>query len=157
MKRKTLIYRKRISGLAVVELTLMLPFLLLIIFSVAEFSRMLYQYNALNKFARDAARYMSVHAVNGTTSTVDLSLARDEVLALFIHGDTSASQELLPGLSADNITTITLSTTGNFVTISVSYHWQPMIFTSLPHFITNDSTNLGFPLTVNYTMRALGA
>lgn len=62
---------KKQSGLAAIELTILLPFLLLLIFATAEFGRLLYQYNALNLMARDALRFMVNDVRNGSTTDVD--------------------------------------------------------------------------------------
>ncbi|MEW6999555.1 TadE/TadG family type IV pilus assembly protein [Colwelliaceae bacterium BS250] len=145
---------KKIRGLAAIELTMILPFLLLLIFATAEFSRLLYQYNALTKIVRDASRYLIDHASPGSTQAINITQATlDEVNAIFIHGDVSSStNELLPNLANADIT---VSVDGDFITIHASYVWQPIFADRVSTFGLGNDIDLNFPLVVNYTMRAL--
>lgn len=52
---------RRQRGIAAVELAIVLPLLLTIVFGVTELGRAMYQYDALTKAARSAARYLSVY------------------------------------------------------------------------------------------------
>ena len=54
---KTMKIRQR--GVALVELALIIPFLLLLTFITTEFGRAMYEYNAVAKATRDAVRYLS--------------------------------------------------------------------------------------------------
>jgi len=47
------------SGVALVELALIIPLLLLLTFITTEFGRAMYEYNAVTKSTRDAVRYLS--------------------------------------------------------------------------------------------------
>ncbi len=142
------------DGVAAIELTLILPFLLLMVFATVEFSRMIYQYNAINKVARDAARYLIVHGIDGSTQTVNIDTT-DSLIAssLITKGDTGGSIDLLPNLSSAVITFSASS--GNIITVKVVYNWQPIFFSVLPSFVGGSDIDLTFPLTVNYSMRAL--
>ncbi|TRX54441.1 TadE/TadG family type IV pilus assembly protein [Thalassomonas sp. M1454] len=144
------------KGLAAIELTLILPFLLLIVFATAEFGRMLYQYNALNHLTRDALRYAVHDVVDGDTGIVTndtISLISARSRNLLFYGQNSTDTEVLPGLSSATVSIVPHNS--NFVTITVSYDWQPIFFDSMPSFVSTDSFDLTFPLVVNYTMRAL--
>lgn len=145
---------KKIKGLAAIELTIILPFLLLLIFATAEMSRLLYQYNALTKIVRDASRYLIEHASPGSTQTINITAATiSETTALFIYGDTAgATTELLPNLAN---TDIQISVDGKFLTINATYDWQPIFAENLSTFGLGNDIDLSFPLVVNYTMRAL--
>ncbi|SEB25222.1 TadE-like protein [Variovorax sp. YR216] len=50
-------YKQR--GVALVELALIMPLLLLLTFTTTEFGRAFYEYNAVTKSTRDAVRYLS--------------------------------------------------------------------------------------------------
>ncbi len=63
------------QGVALVEFTLVLPVLLLLLLSLGEFGRMLYQYNVLLQASRDADRFVAGQAWNSTLGTVSLSNA----------------------------------------------------------------------------------
>jgi Flp pilus assembly protein TadG len=63
-------------GAALVEFTLILPFLLSIVFGMAEFGRFVYQYQLVLEGLRDAGRYLSrVDATNVTLQTNAKNLA----------------------------------------------------------------------------------
>ena len=62
-------------GLAMVELALTLPLLVLLMLAFAEFGRMLFQYNSLQQASRDAGRYVASQAWNSTLGTLDLNAA----------------------------------------------------------------------------------
>lgn len=141
------------NGIAAIEFTIMLPFLLLMIFATAEFGRMLYQYNALNTSVRDATRYLISNASPGTTGLISVTTqVQSNVEKLVKYGDLNTSAPLLPNLEAS---TITLTINGEFLTINVSYPWQPIFFNSLPTFGQGSNIDLSFPLVSTYTMRAL--
>jgi len=53
------IMKIRQRGVALVELALVIPFLLLLTFITTEFGRAMYEYNAVTKSTRDAVRYLS--------------------------------------------------------------------------------------------------
>ncbi|HEY7865156.1 MAG TPA: TadE/TadG family type IV pilus assembly protein [Psychromonas sp.] len=141
------------KGLAAIELTLLLPFLLFSLFVVTEFARVLYQYNALTKVVRNASRYIianpEFNSTNGNIVTNATTLAAKSLL---IYGDLAGTQEILPNLSA---TTFSVSVADEFITVTASYPWQPIFTSSLPKFASSGSYDLSFPLVTRYTMRAL--
>jgi len=64
------------AGAALVEFTLVFPFLLSIVCGMAEFGRFIYQYQLVLEGLRDAGRYLSrVDATNGTLQTNAKNLA----------------------------------------------------------------------------------
>jgi Flp pilus assembly protein TadG len=141
------------KGLAAIELTLLLPFLLFSLFVVTEFARVLYQYNALNKVVRNASRYIIANpefsSANGNIVT---NATRIKAENLLIYGDLASAQEILPNLSA---TTFNVYVVDEFITVEASYPWQPIFTDSLPKFTSSGSYDLSFPLVTTYTMRAL--
>jgi len=141
------------QGLAAIELTIILPFILLLIFSTAEFGRLLYQYNALNKSVRDAARYVSNYARPGDTGVLEITDdTRQGAKNLILYGLIVTGTPLLPNLSADDIT---ISDSDPFITVNVNYPWQPIFSDTLSTFGFGNDINLSFPLVATYTMRAL--
>ncbi len=139
------------KGLAAIEFTMVLPFLLLLIFSCAEFGRLMFQYNALNKTVRDASRYLNtIHGSNGDTSISDVTSA--EIKNLIKFGQNSSSSALFPTLSDDDIS---LTVSGDFVTVTVTYNWQPIFSNTFSTFGLGDDIDLSFPLVSTYTMRAM--
>ena len=145
--------KKNQKGLAAIELTLVIPFLLLLIFATAEFSRLLYQYNALTKVVRNATRYISSHARDASSNLIEVTAGDTNIAKkLLIYGDLNNSTAILPNLAA---TTFTISVSGEFITVTASYPWQPIFSTQLSSFVSSDSYDLSFPLVTHYTMRVL--
>ncbi len=144
---------KEQQGLAVIEFTLVLPFLLLLIFASAEFGRLLYQYNALNKTVRDASRYLSSNVKFGDNGnlTIKESISID-VKNLIQFGQSTSASALFPNLSDDDIS---LAINGDFIIITVNYDWQPIFSETFTTFGLGNDIDLSFPLVSTYTMRAL--
>jgi len=144
--------RGKSEGFATVELTMILPFLFLFIFATSEFGRLLYQYTALNNTIRNATRYLMT---NARLATGVVSISADveaDVIKLIAYGDLTSSTELLPNLSSSSIT---ISVDGDFVTLNVSYPWQPIFLDTLSTFGLGNNLDISFPLVSTYTMRAL--
>ncbi|WP_248289479.1 TadE family protein [Thalassotalea sp. Y01] len=151
-----IINRKKQRGLAAIEFTLILPLLLFFTFVVAEFSRLLYQYNALNHITRDALRFAINDARDGSTGTVTTTDIAAESRTIAMYGGVSSGGVLLPSLAADDfVFTDAVGIDGEYITLTVTYEWQPLIFTQLPLFVSGNSIDMTFPLVVRYTMRAL--
>jgi len=103
-------------GVAIVELALVIPFLLVMAILVAEFGRAIYQYNTLTKSVRDAARYL-------TMQTPGTHVA--EAQNLVVYGTTAAgSRPLAPGLATSMVSaawpTTQLGTNPPISTVSVT-------------------------------------
>lgn len=145
-------YKINQRGFASIEFTVIIPFLLVFIFAISEFGRLIYEYTALNNTVRNANRYLMTNArlATGVVSiTADVESA---VTKLITYGDLTSSTELLPNLSSSNIT---ISVDGDFVTLNVSYPWQPIFADTLPTFGLGNNIDISFPLVATYTMRAL--
>jgi Flp pilus assembly protein TadG len=146
--------KKNQRGLAAIEMTLVVPFLLLLLFATAEFSRLLYQYNALTNVVRNATRYMSNHAINGSSNTVILTpLIEENTISILTFGDLNTALQILPNLKDASVSVATSA--DKFITLTVSYPWQPIFSSSLPKFFSSGSYDLSFPLVTSYTMRAI--
>jgi Flp pilus assembly protein TadG len=140
------------KGLAAIELTIILPFVLLLIFATAEFGRLLYQYNALNKTVRDATRYLMSNARASTGQLAITSTVNANVAKLVKYGDLTSATPLLPNLAASSVG---ISVSGDFVTINVSYPWQPLFSDAFTSFGFGSDIDISFPLVSTYTMRVL--
>jgi Flp pilus assembly protein TadG len=86
------------SGVAAVEMALLLPILLLLAFGLTELGRAVYQYNALTKAVRDGARHLSQFAPGDA-----VSIAEAKRLVLCATPNTTdsacANNPLVPGMS----------------------------------------------------------
>lgn len=96
--------RTRQHGLAIIEFTIVLPFLLLAALAVAEAGRAMYQYNTLTKSVHNGVRYLSDKALDPSGQLDDTSPyfdgLRSETIDLVIYGDingsTNGATRLLP-------------------------------------------------------------
>ncbi|HSW15639.1 MAG TPA: TadE family protein [Ramlibacter sp.] len=86
---------RRSRGVALVELALILPVMLVMTFIVTEYGRAIYQYNTLTKSVRDAARYLSFQ-----TPETHRAQARN----LLVYGNLGGTgTPLALGLTAANV------------------------------------------------------
>ena len=143
----------RQRGIAIVEMVIALPVILLLMLMVAEFGRVFYQYGTLNKAVRDGARYVAGTAIFGSTGTVQLtSTVVNETKSLVTTGSVGGSASLLPGLTAADVTLTTAGPGNNRVT--ATYTFQP-IFDVLPGFGASGDRSLAFTLTASNVMKVL--
>lgn len=104
-------------GVAAVEFGLILPLLILLIFGIAEFGRMLYQYNALVKSVRDGARFLSVYSSSDTTN---YPTHLTEAKCIVVYGNkTCAGDKLVSGLNTTNVT-VSQPTIGTIKMVTVT-------------------------------------
>ncbi|WP_076542205.1 TadE/TadG family type IV pilus assembly protein [Shewanella sp. UCD-KL21] len=151
------------QGVAAVEMTILLPIMLLLIFATAELGRFLYQYNTLTKLVRDAGVYLGAHADTRQTSNlpnpfIDAECGNciAETKNLLVYGSTNTgTTPQLSGLTTSDIT-ITESPAGSRrLVISVSYDWQPLFGEKLVSFGFGDDVDLSFNLNTHYAVTAL--
>jgi Flp pilus assembly protein TadG len=110
-------------GTQLVELSLVLPVMILLFASVAEFGRFFYTYATLAKATRAAARYAATRRYDSTDTTQAQSLA--------VYGDPSAGcsgTAILQGLTCANVNVQQTTSAGaQVVTASVTgYQYQPI-------------------------------
>jgi hypothetical protein len=118
----------RQRGTAIIEFALVLPLLVLMSILVVEIGRAMYQYNALAKSVRDAARYLSMQLPNTQIA---------EAKNLVVYGNPGGTgTPLLPGLEiATHVPDPTWQDAGadpviRLVTIQVNnYSFQSMFTT----------------------------
>jgi len=95
------------SGQSLMELAMVLPLMLLVVFGITEFGRAYYQYNTLSKAIRDGGRYMSSH----TYSAINISNAQK----LVVYGQTAGGgTPVLPGLTTAMISVTPSGGTGPY-------------------------------------------
>lgn len=140
---------RRQHGIAVIELTIVAPLLLLILLGVAEMGRALFQYNTLSKAVRDSARYYSSSVFNGDDKAGAINLVK--------YGKIGAGTPLLPGAYTIPDPVTVIGATGTYVTVTASY-----TFIFLPGNPLNGILGLfgsalptPFVLTATSTMRAI--
>ena len=156
MKRCGLRSARAQRGLAMIELALTLPLLVLLMLAFAEFGRMLFQYNSLQQASRDAGRYVASQAWNSTLGTVQLSAAlitqTQNVAVYGIPANPNGYPAAAPGLTTGNVTVSAVGT--DHVRVSIAYTFVPVIGSSIPA-LYGSSVPLGLLLTSTVVMRAL--
>jgi Flp pilus assembly protein TadG len=89
-------FRKDERGLQLVEVTIVIPILLMLFAATAEFGRYFYEYTTLAKAARVGSRYLSTAPTKGTEDTIAKNIV--------VYGNTSGTgAPILPGLAASNV------------------------------------------------------
>ncbi|MDR6857402.1 TadE/TadG family type IV pilus assembly protein [Variovorax guangxiensis] len=123
--------RSNQRGVALVELALIMPLLLLLTFITTEFGRAMYEYNAVTKSTRDAVRYLSFQTPGTHVA---------EAQNLIVYGNTAGTgAPLARSLSLANVpagTCCIWQTSGtnpviNTVTVRVSNYTFHSLFTSV--------------------------
>ena len=151
---RKLVSRYRQTGLAMVEMVIVTPLLLFLIFAVAEMGRAFYQYNTLTKSVRDGARYLSGEAILGST-VIDLTVAKiDAAKNVVIYGNQAGvGDPVLEDLTLDMITVT--APDAIHIRVSVSYPYQSMYGGTIPSFgMGTGEIDTTFNLTANSVMRA---
>lgn len=128
--------RRRMSGLAAVELVLVVPIVLILLMGTAELGRAIYQYNTLSKAVRDGARYLAGVATRGDTGVVNITGA-DATIArnLVVYGTQSAgTTPLLEGLAPGDV--VVADAGGGLVSVTATYDYaaNAAIFGFIPTF-----------------------
>ncbi|WP_417534628.1 TadE/TadG family type IV pilus assembly protein [Marinobacterium stanieri] len=158
-------YPQHQTGLAVVEVTLVLPVLLILMLATAEIGRVLYQYNTLTKAQRNGARLLATHLNYGQQSslsdcpTLGGSLPDDllnRASNLIVYGaEEGGATPVLSGLTTSDVG-FCEDTLSNVIQVHLSYDFAPMMFNSLPTFGAGDDISLNFTLDSSISMPVLG-
>ena len=146
--------RSKQNGVALVELALIIPLLLLLTFITTEFGRAMFEYNAVTKATRDAVRYLSFQTP-GTKIT--------EARNLMVYGNLAGTgTPLARGLTLTNVPagscciwqTAGTNPVVNTVTVRVSsYTFRPLFSSVLGIAFGDANGNIVFS-NITATMRA---
>lgn len=147
--------RKKQRGVAMIEMVIVTPLMLLLVLGVAEIGKALMQYTTLTKHVRDAARHVAGRALLGTTGTVlitpDLVTQAANITAF--GNIVGAGTPLLPNLSPAQVS---VTDAGNdMVLVQANYPYQPLLGPVLQTFGYGTEPNTAITLTASVTMRAL--
>lgn len=149
------INNKSSRGVIAVEVALLLPILIVLALSIAEFGRAIYQYNTLTKSVRDAARFISQYDPDNPTSYGDKV---DEAKQLAVYGMGNMSKvPLVPGLSVDKVKVIPsdLNSVPRMVTVKIEGFQFNLIFNPLVIFGASDGNGTIAFDPIHVTMRQL--
>lgn len=147
------------GGIALVELAIAIPAMLVMMLVTTELTRVMYQYNTLTKLVRDGSRSISSHLLKGSAlsglSTGELQTAKQ----LVISGKPQGGTALLTGLTEDDIT-ITMNKLGTggtqryYVQVSAEYDYIPIFASVGGNGFLPESAQFEFTLTALSSMRA---
>lgn len=105
---KTIFKPGKHRGVAAVELALILPVMLILVFGITEIGRALFQYNGLVKATRGAARYLEqqdlANLSASTTPTLDEVYATTKALTVCGKENCAGQEPLVTGLSTAQVT-----------------------------------------------------
>jgi len=110
-------------GTAIVELALVLPILLVILFSMVVLGIAINTKIAVSMAAREAARYYAVNHYDSGAEWATRNLAREHLR----NSVTASEAEFNRRFDPSTDVTITTSADGRYVTVTVRYHQSTMI------------------------------
>jgi Flp pilus assembly protein TadG len=148
-------WKRNQRGVAAIEMAITLPVLLMLLLGTAELGRAFYQYNALTKSIRAAARYLSTQALDGTSGVITLTGAKQTATKnLVVYSNTDGGAEpIIASLGTGDVTVTQVDS--EHIEVSVSFDYQPMFF-RIPSFGTSASdVSTDLTLTASATMRAI--
>ena len=147
--------RSRERGIATVEFAIVLPVLLLLLFSVTELGRAMVRYNALTKALQDGARYAAANALLGTTGAVNVDAQlQAKVRNVVVFGNAAGGgAPILQGLQTSQI--LLVDAGGDQIRLEANYPYVPLFGSVLPNFRLGSSINTAFVMQASVSMRAL--
>jgi Flp pilus assembly protein TadG len=120
--------RRRRSGSAIVELSLLLPVLVSLFLGVWQFGYGFYTYNELEQAVRAGARYASMRAYDSATETPSTAF-RDAVRNVVVYGTPAVgTTPVVPNLTTANVnvTAAFASKVPRYVTVSITNYQIPL-------------------------------
>lgn len=78
-------------GIAAVELALILPFIFILMFAMLQFGRVVWQYNAVQKATRDAARFLALMPATDLENFTTASAATLQAKQMIVDAGNDAS------------------------------------------------------------------
>ena len=162
MKRPSAVWRhdhwgpRGSRGVAVVEFAITAPLLIFVMLATAEVGRAFVVYDTLSYSIRNSARFVTEHAINGTTGVVEISGAVvSQARNLAVYGNVAGTGGAkLPNFQTSQITVIDVG--NDNIRVTAAYPYQPMLGAVLPTFgFGSGSIPMGFTMRIAVTMRAI--
>ena len=144
-------FLRREAGTQLVELALVLPIMLMLLASIAEFGNFFYTYSTLAKATRGGARYM--------TSKTFSQAEKDKAKSLAVYGDANAGcagEPVLKGLTCANVDVQGVGGSTGFpnqvVVKVIDYTYQPLFDLGK---LSNKTFSMSVPVSPSTTMKYL--
>lgn len=145
---------RRARGVAAVEFVIAVPLLLFLMLFAAEAGRAYVQYDKLSYAVRNGARFVSEHAIDGTTGVVDVSDIVGPAQRLVVYGMVGGSTNpALPELKTTDIDVVDAG--DDNIAVSATYAYRPMFTRVLPGPLGDGTGGLHLDMHVTVTMRAI--
>jgi len=151
-----MIRRQPAKGLAVIEMAIILPILILLTLAAGEFGRAFIQYSRLSHRVQSAARFVAENALQGTTGVALLtSTVNTQARNLVVYGTPSVgTTPAVPGLSPDDV--VVTVTPAGVISVSINYAYKPVIGEVFPAFgFGEDIETAAISMNPKSVMRAL--
>jgi|APLow6443716910_1056828.scaffolds.fasta_scaffold196772_2 Flp pilus assembly protein TadG len=145
-------------GLAAVEFAITAPVLIFVMLAAAEVGRAFVHYDTLSYSIRNSARFVTEHAINGTTGVIDVSApVIGQARNLAVYGNVAGpggGEAILRDFLTSHVTVVDAG--NDNIRVTAAYPYRPMLGTILPTFgFGSGSIPLGFTMRVAVTMRAI--
>jgi Flp pilus assembly protein TadG len=151
-----MIRRQPAKGLAIIEMAIILPILILLTLAAGEFGRAFIQYSRLSHRVQSAARFVAENALQGTTGVALLTATvHTQARNLVVYGTPSVgTTPAVPGLSPDDVV-VTVTPEG-VISVSINYAYKPVIGEVFPAFgFGEDIETAAISMNPKSVMRAL--
>ena len=151
-----MIRRQPPKGLAVIEMAIILPILILLTLAAGEFGRAFIQYSRLSHRVQSAARFVAENALQGTTGVALLTATvHTQARNLVVYGTPSVgTTPAVPGLSPDDV--VVTVTPDGVISVSIDYAYEPVIGEVFPAFgFGEDIATAAISMKPKSVMRAL--
>ena len=151
-----MIRRQPAKGLAIIEMAIILPILILLTLAAGEFGRAFIQYSRLSHRVQSAARFVAENALQGTTGVALLTATvHTQARNLVVYGTPSVgTTPAVPGLSPNDVV-VTVTPEG-VISVSINYAYKPVIGEVFPAFgFGEDIETAAISMNPKSVMRAL--
>jgi Flp pilus assembly protein TadG len=146
-------FRRDERGVQLIETAIVVPIMLLLFASVAEFGNYFYEYTTLAKASRVGARYLASKCANGSATNYG-AIAKNIV----VYGNAAGSGDrLLERLDVNNVNVVYAGGTVGVpatVTVSITGFQHEPVF-DLGGLLHNDDLSLAVDVKPSVTMRYL--
>ena len=151
--------KARQRGVAIVEMALVTPILLVLLLVTADLTRAFIEHNTVTKAVRNGARYVARNALDGSTGVVNIDAAlANETQNLVVYGSTApagGALPVVPGLTLANITVVQIAGTDD-IAVTATYALGGLFGPVLPiNLYTGNTISASRTLRATVTMRAL--